>query len=260
MKIALLHFDFCGGPQELNWEKITKGLRIAKQAGAELVLTPEMALQGYFMAVNKTPHEFYLEGNVLSQHICALSQELAINLLLGTATEDGIGPHNSVVAINSKGAMVHAHNKIHTVKWVTENWAIPGTEVDSCPLGNVRLASLVCADAYFDATTALVQATAAELVTVSAAWPPRGCGGPPRDAWLRCHRSAGNLPTIIVNQTGNSGMDCTDAESAVIRRDGTLFAYSGAEAILLIDYDSITQDIIGSDFEVIKIGKEHSCI
>ena len=49
MKIAFLHFDFCGGPQSANTEKILHGMKIAAAAGAEWILTPEMALQGYFM-------------------------------------------------------------------------------------------------------------------------------------------------------------------------------------------------------------------
>ena len=49
MKIAFLHFAYCCGPQADNAKKILQGMKLAVQQGASWVLTPEMALQGYYM-------------------------------------------------------------------------------------------------------------------------------------------------------------------------------------------------------------------
>ena len=49
LKIAFLHFAYCCGPQPDNARKILQGMEIAAQHGADWVLTPEMALQGYHM-------------------------------------------------------------------------------------------------------------------------------------------------------------------------------------------------------------------
>ncbi len=64
MKIAFLHFSFCCGSQKDNAEKILRGVELAAKAGAEWVLTPEMALQGYWMV--RSGHEYdYLNRNSL---------------------------------------------------------------------------------------------------------------------------------------------------------------------------------------------------
>ena len=40
----------------------------------------------------------------------------------------------------------------------------------------------------------------------------------------------------VVNQTGNSGMDCREAESAIVYGEKVICAYAGPEAILFYDY------------------------
>lgn len=41
---------------------------------------------------------------------------------------------------------------------------------------------------------------------------------------------------VVVNQTGNSGMDCREAESAIVFGTDVVCTYAGPEAILLYDY------------------------
>ena len=48
MKIALLHLDLSAGPAEKNIEQLLDGIKIAAANGAQWVITPEMAVQGYF--------------------------------------------------------------------------------------------------------------------------------------------------------------------------------------------------------------------
>ena len=48
MKIALLHLNLSGGPQEKNLKVLCKSIKMAAKSGAKWILTPEMALQGYF--------------------------------------------------------------------------------------------------------------------------------------------------------------------------------------------------------------------
>ncbi|MGP1586185.1 MAG: hypothetical protein ACTTH3_06655 [Schwartzia sp. (in: firmicutes)] len=43
-------------------------------------------------------------------------------------------------------------------------------------------------------------------------------------------------PVAVVNQTGNSGMDCREAASAIVSGTDVISTYAGPEAILLYDY------------------------
>ena len=48
IRIALCHLDVSQGPQGKNIEKIEKAIHVAGQHGANWILTPETALQGYY--------------------------------------------------------------------------------------------------------------------------------------------------------------------------------------------------------------------
>ena len=52
MKLALLHFDLANGPKEKNKKKLLQGIKEASSHGANWVLTPETALEGYFFYKN----------------------------------------------------------------------------------------------------------------------------------------------------------------------------------------------------------------
>ena len=51
LRIALCHLDVSQGSQEKNIEKIEKAIHSAGQHGANWILTPETALQGYYFYV-----------------------------------------------------------------------------------------------------------------------------------------------------------------------------------------------------------------
>ena len=54
MKIALCHLELSCGPQERNLCVLEQAVRLAAEQGADWVLTPEAAVQGYyFYYVNK---------------------------------------------------------------------------------------------------------------------------------------------------------------------------------------------------------------
>lgn len=48
MKIALCHLELSCGPQERNLQLLEQAVSIAAEQGADWVLTPEAAVQGYY--------------------------------------------------------------------------------------------------------------------------------------------------------------------------------------------------------------------
>ena len=48
MKIALCHLELSCGPQERNLQLLEQAVRLAAEQGADWVLTPEAAVQGYY--------------------------------------------------------------------------------------------------------------------------------------------------------------------------------------------------------------------
>ena len=250
MKIAFFHFDFCGGPQKQNTDKILQGIKIAASCGADWVLTPEMALQGYHMVKNGTPYVLANRKNGAYDPLLRAAFHYNVNLFLGCAEQEN-EPHNSLTVIDSNGLFAGKHSKVKVVKWFTEDWAIPGDAFIIVNLDNVKAGLMVCADAWFGEHAELLKTKDAELIIVSAAWPAGDHGGPPREAWKRCSNCAGGIPVLISNQTGNRGMDCRKAESAVAQNGEILCTYHGPEAILLTEYDKEQKRIVSDSFEVI---------
>lgn len=54
MRIALLHLDLSGGLEERNLALLQHAITLAAEAGADWVITPEMAVQGYFFTQKGT--------------------------------------------------------------------------------------------------------------------------------------------------------------------------------------------------------------
>ena len=48
MKVALCHLELSNGPEQKNIELLEKAVRIAAEKGANWVITPETAVQGYY--------------------------------------------------------------------------------------------------------------------------------------------------------------------------------------------------------------------
>ncbi len=251
MKIAFLHFSYCCGPQEQNTKKILQGMELAHRHGADWILTPEMALQGYHMMRNDKPFQLVSLTNGLLQPFQQACKSYKQRLFLGCGFLQERVPKNSCLVIDADGQYYDQHSKVKVVQWITEKWAHPGEEFAVWSLDDIKTGVLVCADAYFAENGEHLAEHGAELAVVIAAWPPGGHAGPPEEAWKRLSRSAGNIPVLVCNQTGTEGMDCSHAQSAALAKGEVLFTYAGAEAVLLLDFDEQRKQISSTNFEVL---------
>lgn len=260
MKIAFLHFAYCCGPQAKNTEKILQGMKIAYEHGADWVLTPEMAAQGYHMMRNDKPFQLISLRNGLLKPFQQACAQYKQRLFLGCGFVENVTPGNSCVVISPDGQYFNRHNKVKVVPWITENWAHPGENFEVWELERVKTSVLVCADAYFAEHGEKIAAQGVELAIVIAAWPPGGHAGPPENAWKRLSNAAGCIPVLVCNQTGTEGMDCSKAQSAVVSAGEVLFTYAGDEAVLLVDFDSEKAKVTSKGFDVIafSLGKKES--
>ena len=254
MKIAFLHFDLSGGPQSKNLEKLKVGIELAAKAGAEWVITPEMALQGYFMTQTGHPYKLLKESGKMTIPFQELARNYGIAIFLGCGESDDMTglAYNSCLVFSAQGDIVGRQRKIRTLNWVTEAWSAPGTILEPFVCDERKIGVLVCADAWFGDNGEKLAEAGSDAIVVVAAWPP-GCGGPPEEAWKRCSARTGGLPVFVCNQTGiNNGMDCTIAKSAVVYGGELVCEYSGDEAILIFDFDSFKANGGKTNFEILN--------
>lgn len=252
MKIALLHLDLSGGPKERNTKLICDGIRTAAKNGASWIITPEMALQGYFFT--KMGREYTISVNFKKdiKDILKLAKELKVVVFLGCAEHYDGDNYNACVVINDHGEIIGRHRKMKIVGSNAEGWSVAGNKLECISCDDLSVGVLVCADAWFGENAEQLGNLGADLIIVVAAWPP-GCGGPPENAWERCSKMSGGLPVIICNQTGTTNkMNCLIAKSAAVYNGKILFDYQGLAAILMLDFDCNSKKFISRKFVVLS--------
>lgn len=112
MKIALLHLDVAEGPETRNGRTIISAAGEAVSRGADWIVTPETALQGYFFYDNNGKLPSFSEKQ-LSQYMFFAGRNKA-DMFLSAAEydeRDGKG-YNSCFVINREGKFLGKHRKM----------------------------------------------------------------------------------------------------------------------------------------------------
>ena len=156
-----------------TWQAATTAVREAAQAGAEVVVLPELALTGSAFASPSEAMERAEEANgPTSTRMSQLAAELGVVLIFGFCERDahGAGPFNSALLID-RGDVRAVYRKTHL--WDSEKLIFrPGSApapVVSTSRG--RLAVMICYDAEFPEMIREVTLRGAQLIAVPANWP-----------------------------------------------------------------------------------------
>jgi N-carbamoylputrescine amidase len=255
MKVALLHLDLSGGPQDANLAMLQQALGLAAGEGANWVVTPEMALQGYFFAEKNSHLQIPVQPDDSLGPVIQLVIRHRLTLFLGCAERDAeTGKcYNSCLVIGSDGSVLGRHRKTRSHKKGAEAWVTEGDKLEpiSCP--GMKVGIMVCADSWFVDKARALRDKGAEVLVVLAAWPPtEECG--PGDCWERCSMATG-LPVWVCNQTGNrEAIDFSQAQSVVVADGKALFSYSGLQpAVLLFDWDCERKRVLSDRFKVVAV-------
>ena len=255
MKIALCHLEVSCGPQEKNLENIERAVKIAGEHGARLVATPETAVQGYyFHRIDETRQLEVQPANYLdSLRKTVKEQNLYLLLGCGEYVEETGLHHNSCFVFAPDGSLQSRHRKIYGEKLGSEKWASPGDRMSTTKCDGVNVGVLVCADSWFDERPLALKEQGADILIDIAAWPETPETGNPLPSWKKVTKITG-LPFVLCNQTGKTKwMDMSIGESVVIQDEVVKCIYSGEEAVLFFEFDSVTKKIISEKFEVVPL-------
>ena len=255
MKIALCHLEVSCGPQDKNLEKIERAVKIASERGARLVVTPETAVQGYYF--HRLDEARRLEAQP-APYLDSLLKTVAgqkVYLFLGCGEyvpETGKN-HNSCLVFAPDRSLQSRHRKIYGMKHGSEKWASPGEVVSTTKCDGLNVGVLVCADSWFDERPLALKEQGADLLIDIAAWPETKETGNPLPSWQKVTKIT-ELPFIVCNQTGKTKwMDMTIGESVAIQDEVVKCKYSGAEAVLLLEFDTAKNKILSEKFEIITL-------
>lgn len=257
MRVALLHVDVSGGPENRNLELLAMGIRLAAQQGASWIITPETAVQGYFFACERErkPVTIPVQPSPAVEPILALAAKLQVTVFLCCAEQDSQtgSCYNSCLVIGPDGTVVGRHRKKQAHSGVSEGWATKGKQLEPVVCGERTAGILICADSWYEDNAVTVADKGAEVIIVPAAWPPGGCGGPPENAWKKASAASGRA-LWVCNQTGRQErLNFTHAQSAVVVGGEMRLVYSGEPAVLLFDWDFETQCAMAGEFAILTL-------
>jgi predicted amidohydrolase len=217
--VGILHLDIRHGVPEENRASLLAYAEEAAEQGAKIIMAPELALSGYgFQSMNEIiPCSEGLTGETVAA-LSHLAHRYGVYVGTGIAECDGKTGifYNSSVVLGPEGNIV-AHHRKHVAE---RRWSCPGqpsgTSLFDTPWGKVGL--LICADTYYGLLPRGHALHGADLMIVSANWPPVGLD--PREVW-RARALENGVGFIAANRTGlDRSMDCRDAHSYAVAPDG----------------------------------------
>ncbi len=238
LRIALVHLAAEPGQMARNRRQIEQAVAAAVAAGADWIITPELAESGYGFApligtgwIQPFPSDWV-------RAMAATAARHRVALFLGIAERDAASGdlHNSVAVIDRRGDILGTYRKHRVINGPSERWATPGRAAPLFVVDGIALGLLVCADAYTPEIAADERRRGARLLLSAAAWAPLE-GMEPDGHWEARSRETG-LPLIVNNRTGaEPSIDFSASASVVIAGGQRLFTFTApGTRVFLVDW------------------------
>jgi omega-amidase len=227
VKIAAAQIACELGNPPANLRKMANFAARAKEAGAELVVFPEMSDTGYAMRVIAEKAGRWSEGVV--PELQSVAQTLSIAIISGVSERADLRIYNSQVVIDSSGAIVAKYRKTHLFAPVEEDkFCAAGDALASVDFGPLHIGLTICYDLRFpEMYRALAINQGVNVFVNSSAWPF------PRVEHLRVLATARAIENqsylILANRVGRDGGGRFCGTSAVIDPAGVVVAAASSE-------------------------------
>jgi NAD+ synthase (glutamine-hydrolysing) len=240
MRLALAQIDTVVGDLDGNRERIVDGISEARQAGADLVLFPELAVTGY------PPEDLLLRPGFLRAAWSSL--ELIARESKGIACLVGV-PHLDRDLYNACAVLAEGEIKAVYHKRFLPNYGVfdedryfqSGRDLVLLRFGETLVGPTVCEDIWQPGPPATDLALAGAHVVCNVSASPFHLGkGREREEMLAV-RARDNVCWIaFVNAVGGQDELVFDGHSLVVNQDGAVIARAPAfeEALLVVDVDA----------------------
>ncbi len=254
MKVAAAQMDILWHDRDINHAKIRDMAQRAKEAGADLIVFPEMAATGFSMdtAITAEP----LDGPTPTL-FRDLARDLEITIVGGFVLQREEGrPQNVSLTVDRNGVDLALYAKIHLIGLLQEDQHYdPGDRTVSFRLGDIEAASLICYDLRFPEVFRPLTDRCC-LVLVIASWP--AVRQRHWDILLPARAVDNQLYIVGVNRVGEGGGLLFTGGSAIIDPAGEIIAHGGdKETLLFGDINPQRVQQVRSDMPFVKDRKSH---
>jgi NAD+ synthase (glutamine-hydrolysing) len=240
MRLALCQINATVGDIAGNAQRILTDLRRAREAGADLVLLPELALTGY------PPEDLLLREHFLTDAATAL--EKLARAVTGTtaivgAPELAGGRVHNVAAVLADGAVQHIYRKIHLPNYGVfdeQRYFAPGDTAMTIDLGGHRIGVTVCEDLWHPGPPATDEAAAGASLLINISSSPYHSGkGTEREELFAARAIETGAHIAFCAMVGGQDELVFDGHSFVLDSSGETIARARqfGEELLLCDLD-----------------------
>ena len=254
MKVAAVQMDIVWHDRSVNHDKARRMAAQAKEAGADLLVLPEMFSTGFSMDTSITVEP--LDGPT-PMLLRSLARDLDMTVVGGFVLErDEAGPQNVSLAVDRKGNDLALYAKVHQIGLLEEDANYePGKWPVIFEMEDIGATCFVCYDLRFpELFRAVVDRCG--LILVIASWP--AVRQLHWDILLQARAVESQCFMVGVNRVGEGGGHTFLGGSAVIDPLGLILAHEDdKETLLLADIDPAMVKEIRSTLPFLKDRKPH---
>ena len=222
MKIAIAQINCTVGDLAGNAAKIIAHAQSAQQAGAALLLTPELALTGYPPEDLLLREDFY---RACDAALAALAQALPdITVVVGHPAQVD-GEHFNAASVLQHGQVISTYHKQCFPNYSVFDevrYFVPGDQPLVFALQGVRFGVVICADVWEDGPAKRAQQAGAEVLLALNASPYHLEKQTTRYEVLRDRVADTGLPVIYANLVGGQDELVFDGASFALDASGAL--------------------------------------
>jgi predicted amidohydrolase len=245
MRVAVGQIAPALGDVAANVRKLDDYCARAKDAGAALIVFPEMVDTGYAMSVIAERASAWTEGAVPALRSAA--RRLSLAIICGVSEREGDRIYNSQVFIDASGEIVGKYRKTHlfTPAPIEEDKCFTcGDELGGNDFEQLRLGLSICYDLRFpEVYRRLAVDEGSNVLIISSAWPF------PRVEHLRVLATARAIENqsyvVLANRVGTDDGTSFCGTSAIIDPYGVVIAAASGDREELI-YGEISSEVLRS--------------
>jgi NAD+ synthase (glutamine-hydrolysing) len=246
LTVGLAQIDPALGDRTRNLERHREWVERATQAGADLLVFPELSLTGYFLKDLVPESAIPLEGAVMDE-LRTLSRGL--DVVLGAVIEEPDHRYFNASIYFSRGELVHLHRKVYLPTYGMfdeQRYFAPGNRFRSFKTGFGRAGMLVCEDIWHLSSAYILSLEGVDMIIRPSSSPGRGITtderlGTAESYRLVCRTYAQFLTTYFLycNRVGYEDGANFWGGSMVIGPNGDIFAQqeNADEALVLANID-----------------------
>ncbi len=239
MRLALCQMNATVGDIDGNAQRIREGMRAAGEAGAELVLFPELALTGY------PPEDLLLKEHFLAAAAAAL-RELAADaqgLVAVVGYPERAADVYNAAAVLADGAVHAVYRKVYLPNYGVfdeQRYFQAGPAGAVIDIGHERLGVTVCEDIWEPGPPASEEALAGATLILNISASPYHAGKGAERELMFAQRARENIACVaFCGLVGGQDELVFDGHSCVIDHTGTTIARAAQfrEELLVCDVD-----------------------